>query len=285
MDNLYRLFSGNDINIVLGVYDPLSAKLAELRGFKCLWVSGFCVSTSLFIPDENVITVEKYAEKVAEIKRVCNVPLIVDCDEGYGSIENSLDLFERLSQLGVEACCIEDNIFPKTNSFKEDKDGSKAIVDPHEFAEKISILKKAFPQMVIIARTEALIIGNTMEDALYRARLYKKAGAELIVIHSRSRTTEDFSNIARQWGDPQTLVVIPTLAEEVSAMDLNNIGYKAVIYANQLLRANIYQMKSFLNKLSTEINIGELKDSLVSMDYIFNLIDANTNVKESSSYS
>jgi phosphoenolpyruvate phosphomutase len=266
--------------IVPGIYDPLSAKLAEINGFNAVWVSGFCVSTSLFVPDENYMTIEQYSHRISDIRKITSIPLIVDCDEGYGNITNTFRLFDILSNIGVEACCIEDNLFPKTNSFKDAGSRTNRIEDEEKFAEKIYAIKRRFPELLIIARTESLIVGESHSKAIQRASAYKMAGADLLLIHSRSKKIQEFEAIVKSWHSPESLVVVPTAAQDICLQDLIELRFKIVILANQLLRNNINTMNSIYNKIRNNAGINDLNKDAVSMEFIFNLIDTHFTISE-----
>ncbi|WGQ10941.1 isocitrate lyase/PEP mutase family protein [Pedobacter gandavensis] len=279
MKNLKKILQeSNDSIIAPGIYDALTAKLAEKKAFKLLWVSGFSVSASLFLPDNNSISIEKYIERISEIKKAINIPIIVDCDEGFGTIEQSIKLFTACQNINVECCCIEDNIFPKINSFLQENKQQKKILDKKSFSKKLRILKDLFPEIILIARTESLIAGESLQEAIDRARLYKKNGADLIVIHSKSKDLVDFDVISKAYGKPEELVVIPTLAYNLSPSDFKKLGFKIIIYANQVIRSNIATTNTILNLINDEENINKLNDIGISMDYIFNLTKEKTHV-------
>lgn len=277
---LKSILKANDHISIPGVYDALSAKLAELNGFPAAWVSGFCVSTSFFIPDENYLTIDQYVRRVWEIRKISKIPLIVDCDEGYGGIENSRELTRRLSDVGAEAFCLEDNAYPKINSFKNSANRKAPLENADLFANKIAAVKADNPSSLVIARTESLIAGEDLENAVKRAALYQSAGADLLVIHSKSRVISDFEKIARHWGQPSSLVVIPTLAASVRIEDLAALGFKVIILANQLLRGVISSMYDSYNKFKKNPAIDELGNSVVTMDFIFSLIDKHSDIHE-----
>lgn len=269
--------------VVPGVFDAISAKLAELNFFKMAWVSGFSVSSSLFMPDNNSLSIDKYIDRIYEIRDVSNIPLIIDCDEGFGDMEQTVNLFTRLNKLKVECCCIEDNVYPKINSFKESLTVTRELKSTEHFSRNISILKREFPEIYLIARTESLIAGEDLESAVERAHSYRSAGADLIVIHSKSRTYTEFQEIVKAYGDANTLVIIPTFAENMLASDFNELGIKIVIYANQILRRYILTINNTLQLLSNNVNIDDLNKTAVSMNYIFNLIDNPKRTKNSNS--
>ncbi len=274
MNKLSTILADTESSILApGIYDALSAKLAEIYGFKVAWVSGFSVCTSLFLEDNNSLSYKKYIERISEIREVSNIPLIVDCDEGFGDIDKTILLFKHLNELKIECCCIEDNVYPKLNSFNETKSHNRAIKNIEYFSKNISVLKNSFPDTILIARTESLIIGEDLDMAIKRAYAYRKAGADLVVIHSKSKTYKEFELIAKKYNEPKTLVVIPTLAENLSAKDFNQMGYKIIIYANQILRNSINNINEILQLMSESASSKSINNNSVSMEYIFKLIE------------
>ena len=98
---------------VAGVYNPLSAKIAKDQGFQALYLSGAALSASLALPDLGVMTSDELIYAVRGILRASNLPLIVDCDTGYGEILNLMTLSQALNSMGVAAIQIEDQVIPK----------------------------------------------------------------------------------------------------------------------------------------------------------------------------
>ncbi|GGA93302.1 isocitrate lyase/PEP mutase family protein [Puia dinghuensis] len=269
---LHALATDKQITIP-GIFDPLSAKIAEIMGFPAAWVSGFCVSTSFFMPDENYMTVDQYINRLSEIRRIATIPLIVDCDEGYGDMINTLYLLQNLAKLDIQAICIEDNAFPKINSFKEPNGTRHALESVESFCHKLYNIKRNFPELILIARTESMIVGEPLESAIIRGKAYKSAGADFLVIHSKNKRLSEFKLIVDAWEDPDSLVVIPTLAEDLSFMDLKQIGFRIIILANQVLRSGIHAMCSAYGKIKADAGINELNKDTVPMKFIFDLID------------
>lgn len=93
------------------------------------------------------------------------------------------------------------------------------------------------------------------------------------MIHSKSKTYKEFELIAKKYNEPKTLVVIPTLAENLSAKDFNQMGYKIIIYANQILRNSINNINEILQLMSESASSKSINNNSVSMEYIFKLIE------------
>ena len=129
----------------------------------------------------------EYLERSSEMNEASNLPVIADCDTGYGNVNNVIYLVEKYEQKGIAGICIEDKLFPKTNSFIE---GRQDLASVEEFSGKIRAAKNTQKNkdFMVIARIEALIAGWGMEEALHRAKKYVEAGADAILIHSKKRT-------------------------------------------------------------------------------------------------
>ena len=103
--------------VVLGAHDAMSARLIERAGFEAVWVSGFGVSTMTHaLPDLNLITMSEALAAAQRIDGATELPVIADCDNGYGSLGNVVRTAREYERAGIAAICIEDNIFPKKNS-------------------------------------------------------------------------------------------------------------------------------------------------------------------------
>jgi phosphoenolpyruvate phosphomutase len=255
---------------IAGVYDALTAVLAQKAGFHGLWISGFCVSTSLGVKDASILSPAAMCRRVAEITRVTTLPVIVDCDEGYGSIQSAVDTATRLKDLGVQTICIEDSLFPKANSFQNGV--ARYLETSAEFCKKLAAIKSAVPDIKIISRTECLIAGRPVSEAVDRSVLYVGAGADYILIHSRAETIQELRVLREAWEGETPMVTIPTCVQEASLTDYQTLGYRMVIFANQAMRAAIPAMEAMLAQLIVSVS-PERVPTLASMDYVFDLVD------------
>lgn len=256
--------------MVGGAHDGISAYLVESAGFDVVWVSGFCVSTAKFIPDENVLTVSEMAERVSEIVESTRLPVIVDCDEGYGAIVSSLRLARKLIAAGAEGICIEDNLYPKKNSFLG-SEIDQELMPIDAFCEKLAAIKAVLGNRTLIARTESLIRGESIEEAYERAKRYVDAGADMIVIHSRYKKIEEFVQLKAGWDNYAPLVVIPTKCEDGHFNQFKAAGFSMVIYANHSFRASIKSIHATLQKIRMSGRISTVSEDIVSMEYLFDL--------------
>lgn len=255
--------------IVSGAFDGLSARLVERAGFDAVWASGFAISASMGVPDANIMTASELVRKVSELVDAVTIPVIVDCDEGYGALPSTLRLVKQLARQGVQGICIEDNFYPKINSFLEGPE--RLLASKEAFSAKIRAVKNCVPDVVLIARTEAIIAELGVEEAIERGLHYAELGADCIVLHSKYQTLSQFADLITAWPGVAPLIVIPTLASHVSFADFTKLGFKIVIFANQVFRASLHRMEEVLHTLQHTGIISEIEDKMVSMEHVFQL--------------
>src|SRR6476620_7380111 len=177
-----RAMLGPRILLAAGAHDALSAKLAEEAGFDAIWASGFGISAVQAVPDANILTLTETLDAVRRIVDAVGIPVIADCDNGYGNAINVMRTAAEFERAGAAGICIEDNEFPKRCSFYAGV--RRDLVAPEEHARKIEAATAARrrPNFSVIARTEALIAGLGMEEALRRATAYADAGADAVLV-------------------------------------------------------------------------------------------------------
>src|SRR3712207_2884129 len=163
----------------------LSAKIAEEAGFEGIWASSLSISAALGIRDNNEASWTQVLEVAEFMADATSVPILLDGDTGYGNFNSVRRLVAKLEQRGIAGVCMEDKLFPKTNSFL--RSTAQPLADMEEFAGKIRAAKEAQldDDFVVVARVEALIAGHGLEEALVRAKAYRRAGADAILIHSK----------------------------------------------------------------------------------------------------
>ena len=190
-ENLVNLLEKKEIVKVCGAYDAMSAKLVELNGFDAIWAGSFAISAIHNVPDASILTMTEFFDAASNMVQSCQIPVIADCDTGYGDANNVRHMVKKYENAGIAGICIEDKTFPKSNSLL--KDGKNQLLSEKDFVAKILAANEAKQNksFTIIARVEALISGIGMEEALKRAYAYEKAGANLILIHSKKKSSID----------------------------------------------------------------------------------------------
>jgi phosphoenolpyruvate phosphomutase len=259
--------------VAVGAHDALSARLIERAGFDAVWASGFAISAAQFaLPDANVLTMTENLEIIRQMSRATDLPVIADIDNGYGNAINVMRTITEYEAAGIAAISIEDNIFPKRCSFYSGV--QRELVSVEEHCGKIRAAKRAqrSADFMIIARTEALIAGWGMEEALQRATAYADAGADAILIHSKAPTAAEVTEFARRWSRGTPLVVVPTTYASTPLQTLEAAGFKMVIFANHPIRAAITAMKETLAMLRREGTASLLDPHIASLDEVYDLV-------------
>ena len=270
-DILQKLIETKPILRVGGAFDSMSAKLVEINNFDAIWAGSFAISATHALPDASILTMTEFLNASSNIVESCKIPVIADCDTGYGGPTNVSHTVRKFESAGVSAICIEDKIFPKQNSLL--KGGKQKLISEKEFVAKILAAKdaKINKNFMIIARTEALIAEVGMNEAIQRADAYENAGADAILIHSKKETPDEIIEFSELWKGNIPLVVVPTTYPTVSVEELIKNKFKMVIYANQSLRASYLAMNKVLKEIKNSERISEIKQEMTSMEKIFEL--------------
>jgi len=213
----------------------------------------------------------------------CEIPIIADCDTGFGGPSNVSYLVKQYEQAGIAGISIEDKIFPKQNSLLED--GKQELLSEKDFVAKIIAGKEAKvnSNFMIIARTEALIAGLGVDEAIKRANAYENSGADAILIHSKSTTPNEIFEFCNLWEGKIPIVVVPTSYGSVKINELISHNIKMVIYANQSLRIAHKSMSRLLNKLKNAESLDDVDEEISDMKEIFELqkmFEINSQEKE-----
>jgi len=256
--------------LVAGAHDGLTAVLAEQAGFGAVWASSFEISAAAALPDASLLGMGEYLTATRQMNDAVTVPVIADCDTGFGNNLNVVHAVQQYEAAGVAAVCFEDKHFPKLNSFAGQ---GQDLVSAEEFASKIEAAKKAQrdPDFMVIARTETLIAGGTVDQALERAHAYADAGADALLIHSKDRTPERVVEFLRRWDRRLPAVVVPTTYFEWSAAAAWEAGAAIVIFANQGLRATVTATRSTLDHIVSNGSSADLEGSIASVKEIFGI--------------
>jgi phosphoenolpyruvate phosphomutase len=264
------LLRGRRPMIAIGVHDGLGARIAEDTGFAVVWLSSLEMSASAGIPDANLLTMTDCAERAREIRRACRIRVIADCDNGYGNAHNVIHMTRILEQSGVDGICIEDKAFPKVNSFFKCRQHQ---VSKKEFIGKIqaAVSTRRSKSFSIIARVESLIAGEELSHALDRAKAYEEAGADAILIHSKSREADEILAFLERWNCEKPIAVVPTTYTSLTANDLHAAGASLIIYANHGLRASISAVTETFRTIARDLHTANVEKKIASMERVFEL--------------
>ncbi|MCW4021228.1 MAG: isocitrate lyase/phosphoenolpyruvate mutase family protein [Candidatus Bathyarchaeota archaeon] len=268
---LRKLFQEKDLVRIVGAHDGLTAKLVEKHGFEGIWASGLEISASHAVPDANILTMTDYLEAAIEMNEAVSIPIVADCDTGYGGLNNIIRTVEKYESNGIAAICLEDKRFPKINSLLQDV--KHEILPIPEFVARIVAAKKTqkTKDFMVFARVEALIAGLGLQEALKRAKAYTGAGADGIFIHSKSRSPQPIVDFVNSWDGDVPLVICPTTYPSLTEEEIRRLTkVKMVIYANQGLRAAIKAVNSTLSEISRN-GIAGIDEKIAPLKAVFEL--------------
>lgn len=267
---LRELLNSDRLIRVAGAHNGLSARLVEAAKFEAIWASGLEISASYGLPDTHIVTMTEFLEAAAQMDFVTTIPIIADCNTGYGDEHNIMHLVKHYERMRIAGVCIEDKVFPKINSFMS---GSQILESTEKFSSKIRAAKAAQenPDFVVIARTEAFIAGLGLEVALSRASAYAEAGADLILVHSKARTAEEIAHFMQHWPGAVPTAVVPTTYGATTTQELHDLGIKVVIYANQGMRAAVRAIQTVLSNIIQSGHTSRIEDMIASVQEIFAL--------------
>jgi phosphoenolpyruvate phosphomutase len=270
--------------VIIGAHSGLSGKIGEEAGFDGLWASGFEISASYAVPDANILTMAENLHAARMMNDVTDLPVVADCDNGYGNAINVIRCVEEYERAGVAAICIEDNIFPKRCSFYAGVKRELSTVEEHAGKIRAAKATQKDKDFVVIARTEALIAGWGMEEALRRGRAYADAGADMVLIHSKSKSPDEVLSFARQWDRPAPLVCVPTIYKSTKVETLHEAGFKLIIFANHAVRSSIKAMTETLQTLRREMFTGSVEDRVVPLERVYALIGVDKMKEEEGAF-
>jgi 2-methylisocitrate lyase-like PEP mutase family enzyme len=224
------------ILIAPGVYDALTALIAERAGFEALYVSGAGIAYSrLGRPDIGLVGMSEIVQTVALIRDRVGSPLIVDADTGYGNALNVQRTVRLLERAGANAIQIEDQDFPKRCGHLDDK----ALIPAQEMAGKVkaAVDARTSRDTLIIARTDAVTVEG-FEGAMARAALYRDAGADMLFVEA-PRQREELARIGTKFG--QSVPLMANMVEGgktpmLPASELQALGFALVIFPGGIVR-------------------------------------------------
>jgi phosphoenolpyruvate phosphomutase len=257
---------------VAGAHSSLGAKIAEEAGFDAIWSSSLEVSAARGLPDASLLSMSEYLQAAQHMQHSVGIPVLADCDSGYGNNLNVAYMVHEYEAAGITAVCIEDKQYPKMNSFA-DKGNSMIPLDA--FAAKIATAKGAQSDVdfVVVARTESFINGLGVEETLNRCNAYADAGADAILVHSKAKDHTEIMSFLHRWERDLPVVIVPTTYPLWSADEAAAEGVSVIIYANQGLRATVTALTDTYNHILQSGNSIQLEDRVASIAEVFRLQD------------
>lgn len=276
------LFAGPKPILCPGVYDALTALLAENAGFKALYLSGASISYSrLGGPDIGLITMTETLNALSCITERTNLPVIVDGDTGFGNALNVQRAVRQFERAGAAVIQLEDQNTPKRCGHLRDK----AVIPMGEMAGKIRAAVDAREEMLIMARTDALA-SEGIEAAMDRAEAYLEAGADILFIEAPRNVAQMKQICARFAGR------VPLLANMVEGgstplltrSELSEIGYRLVIFPGGTARFVMHQLGEYYRSLHEHGTSALMADRMLQFDAMQELLGTDDLLKRGKRY-
>ncbi len=252
-------------------HNALSAKIVEEAGFKGIWGSGLSISASMGVRDNNEASWTQVLDVLEFMSDATSIPILLDGDTGYGNFNNARRLVKKLEQRSIGGVCIEDKIFPKTNSFI--KGEAQPLADIDEFSGKIKAMKdsQTDDDFVVVSRVEAFIAGWGLSEALKRAEAYRQAGTDAILMHSKRADFTEIEAFMKEWAGRLPVVIVPTKYYSVPTDRFREIGVGLCIWANHNLRASIKAIKQTASQIYQEESLMNVEKNVTPLEEVFRL--------------
>jgi len=272
---LKALLQSDRTEFILEAHNGLAARIVEEAGFKGIWGSGLALSAQHAVRDNNELSWTQVVEILEFMSDATTIPILLDGDTGYGDFNNMRRLVRKLEQRNIAGVCIEDKLFPKTNSFIQGE--RQELEDVATFCGKIQAGKDAQrdDDFCIVARVEALIAGWGLEEALRRGEAYRQAGADAILIHSKQSRPDEILAFAREWADRCPLVIVPTKYYSTPTEVFREHGIDLVIWANHMVRTAISAMQATAQTIFETQSLVDVEGRVATVAEIFRLQGAD----------
>ena len=247
-----------------GIYDGLTALLAEQAGFEALYLSGASIAYSrLGRSDVGLVTAAEVADCLGGICERVALPVIVDADTGFGNALNVIRTVKMFERAGAAAIQLEDQLAPKRCGHLD----GKSLVSAGEMAGKIRAALDTRASALIIARTDAVAVEG-LEPALDRAEKYLEAGAEVLFIEALC-SVDDMKKAVARFGSR-----VPLLANMVeggktpvlSSAELEAIGYRVAIFPGGTVRSIAFELQEYFALLKRDGGTAAARARMLDFD-------------------
>lgn len=255
--------------VIPGVFNALAAKLADRAGFRAIYLSGGALSASSGVPDVGLLTLTEFADEARRLATATSLPLLCDADTGFGEALNVERTIQILEAAGVAGIHLEDQQIPKRCGHLS----GKLLIEPDAMSAKVraAVAARRDPDFVVIARTDARGVTG-FDDAVRRAHLYLKAGADAIFPEALE-TADEFARFARE-------VPAPLLANMtefgkgplLSATDLGAMGYQLILYPLTAFRVAMKAAEKALTVLRTTGHQRDLVPEMMTRAQLYDLL-------------
>jgi methylisocitrate lyase len=278
-----RLADANDIIILPGVYDALTAKIAEDVGFETAFQTGYGTSASLLgMPDFGFLNAGETLENAKRIINSVNIPILVDIDTGYGNPLNVWKIVKDLERIGAKGIFLEDQVWPKRCGHM----AGKTVIPKEEYILKLqaAIDAREDNEFIIVARTDSLAQFG-IEEAIERGKEYKRIGADVIFVEA-PKTIDQMELIAKEIKAPLLANMIEEgITPNLTADQLRKMGFKMVVFPLSALYSATFAIKQTLQTLKKMGTTKELKNKMTTFQEFNDLVNLSAYRKLEKKYS
>jgi carboxyvinyl-carboxyphosphonate phosphorylmutase len=278
---LKKLILDEEILVMPGAHDALSAKIIESVGFKAVTMGGYAASAaSLAKPDVSLLTLTEYVNIARNIIQAVDIPLFVDGDTGHGNVTNVQRTVQVFENAGVAGLFIEDQVFPKRCGHME----GKQIIPTLEMVAKIkaAVDARVDEDLVIMARTDAIAVSG-IDEAIERGNRYAEAGADLIFVEAPT-SKEEMMRINREINAPMNAIQIEGgKTPLLTVKELEELGFNVVVYPNVTVYATAWALRELWEGLMKNGNTKHWQDNIIPFDE-FNTLVGLDKIRELESY-
>lgn len=269
---LRSLMLAEQTAFLMEVHDGLSARLATKAGFEALWASGLSMASAMGYRDCNEASSTEVAGCVERIVDNTPLPVLVDADSGFGDFNTARIFARRVAKVGAAGICLEDKLFPKQNSFRGEH---QELLSRENFCGRIRAIKDHVPDpsFMLVARTEAMISGQSVIEAVERCMAYVDAGADAVLAHSKSKDSGQVKAFMALWDGRAPVVIVPTTYHSTPTPALEEMGVSAIIWANHGLRASIAAMANVYSQIQETQTIADTEATIANLGELFSLFD------------
>jgi phosphoenolpyruvate phosphomutase len=268
---LKMLLTSPQLEFILEAHNGISAKIVEEAGFKGIWGSGLSISAAMGVRDSNEASWTQVLEVLEFMSDATTIPILLDGDTGYGNFNNFRRLVKKLEQREIAGVCIEDKLFPKTNSFINGT--GQPLADISEFCGKIKAGKdtQTDSDFCIVARIESFIAGWGLKETLKRAEAYYRAGADALLIHSSLAKPDEIFAFMNEWKDTCPVVIVPTMYYSTPTESIEKARVSLVIWANHMMRSSITEMRETANRIYKDRSLHNVENKMIPVKEIFRM--------------
>ncbi len=265
-----RLLAGPDVVMAPGAPDPFYARLVAHKGFPAVYMTGAgTTAVRLGMPDVGLLTMTEMVDNAARVVDASGLPVIADCDNGYGGPLNVRRAIRSYERAGVAAVHIEDQVIPKRCGHF----AGKQLVPAEEMAAKVraAVDARTDPDFVVIARTDAIAVEG-FDAALDRAALYEAAGADMLFVEAPTDRRQ-MARIGSAFGVPQVANLASSRKTPLlPAEELGALGFKLAIYPGLLLLSTIRAALGCLDRLREKRTWADMEADLPTFDEMLALM-------------